>query len=160
MDPWFLLSAGVAVGLPLLHSQLAPRQPGDPDPAALVAHDGETQTDSSPSSLWQRLSDIADALQQSTPGLLFKAIIFYLDFVSDVLYAILLRESPDLVGPSNVVISVLVLPPLALSAMDLYEYYSLPERVHVGPRYGPNPQRAALMGWKGVALNLTNTRML
>ena len=30
MDPWFLLSAGVAVGLPLLHSQLAPRLPDRP----------------------------------------------------------------------------------------------------------------------------------
>ena len=134
----------------------------DPDPAARAAHDGET--DSPPPSLWQRLKDTADALQRSKSGLLFKAILFYLDFVSDVLYAILLRESPDLVGPSNVVISVLVLPPLALSAMDLYEYYSLPKKVNDGPGdFGeetPNPQRAAQMGWKGVALNLTNTRML
>ena len=139
-------------------------QLGDPDPAALV-HDGET--DSSHKSVWQQLKGTPDALQlawNSTPGLLFQAILFYLDFVSDVLYAILLRESPDLVGPSNVVISVLVLPPLALSAMDLYEYYSLPEWVFHGEAYHsnrvPNPQRAALMGWKGVALNLTNTRML
>ena len=132
-------------------------QLGDTDPAAL-AHNGET--DSSHKSAWQRLKDAAAALQQSTPGLLFKAFLFYLDFVSDVLYAILLRESPDLVGPSNVVISVLVLPPLALSAMDLYEYYSLPKEVIDGRRYVPNPQRAAHMGWKGVALNLTNTRML
>ena len=114
---------------------------------AAPAHDGET--DSSHKSRWQRLLDIADALQQSTPGLLVKAVLFYLDFVSDILYAILLRESPDLVGPSNVVISVLVLPPLALSAMDLYEYYKRPEQ-----------DRGAQMGWKGVALNLTNTRML
>ena len=123
-------------------------QLGDPDPAAL-AHDGET--DSSHKSAWQQLTDTADALQRSTPALLFKAVLFYLDFVSDVLYAILLRESPDLVGPSNVVIIVLVLPPLALSAMDLYEYY----RMEKG-----SDERAALMGWKGVALNLTNTRML
>ena len=124
-------------------------QPDDPGPAALVAHNGET--DSPHKSAWQRVKDAAKALQQSTPWLLFKAIIFYLDFVSDVLYASLLRESPDLVGASNVVISVLVLPPLALSAMDLYEYYRIDE---------DSDERAALMGWKGVALNLTNTRML
>ena len=123
----------------------APQLGDHPDPAA-PAHDGEAD-----SSLWQRLKSTADALQQSTPALLLKAALFYLDFVSDILYAILLRESPDsdLVGPSNVVISFLVLPPLALSAMDLYEYYKLPK-----------PDRGAQMGWKGVALNLTNTRML
>ena len=126
-------------------------QLGDPDPAALVAHDGET--DSSHKSALPQLKDTADALQRSTPGLLFKAILVYLDFVSSshVLYAILLRQSPDLVGPSNVVISILVLPPLALSAMDLYEYYRTKKW---------SDERAALMGWKGVALNLTNTRML
>jgi len=80
--------------------------------------------------------------------------------LSDVLYAILLRESPGLVGPSNVVIIVLVLAPLALSAMDLYEYYKLPKTVQRGDGWVLNPQRAAQMGWKGVALNLTNTRML
>ena len=138
----------------------APQLGDHPDPAA-PAHDGEADS----SSLWQRLKSTADALQQSKPALLLKAALFYLDFVSDVLYAILLRESPDLVGPSNVVISFLVLPPLALSAMDLYEYYKLPKLVlssttHVVIDLVPNPQRAALMGWKGVALNLTNTRML
>ena len=136
----------------------APQLGDHPDPAA-PAHDGEAD-----SSLWQRLKSTADALQQSTPALLLKAALFYLDFVSDILYAILLRETPGLVGPSNVVISFLVLPPLALSAMDLYEYYKLPKLVSSSSglvrNAVPNPQRAALMGWKGVALNLTNTRML
>ena len=140
---------------PQLGDHLDPAAPGP-------AHDGEAD-----SSLWQRLKSTADALQQSTPALLLKAVLFYLDFVSDVLYAILLRETPGLVGPSNVVISVLVLPPLALSAMDLYEYFKLPKLVSsssglvgIAVLMVPNPQRAALMGWKGVALNLTNTRML
>ena len=34
--------------------------------------------------------------------------------------------------------------------MDLYEYYSLPEKVFDGPSIVPNPQRAALMGWDAV----------
>ena len=116
----------------------APQLGDHPDPAA-PAHDGEAD-----SSLWQRLKSTADALQwqQSKPALLLKAALFYLDFVSDVLYAILLRENPDLVGPSNVVISVLVLPPLALSAMDLYEYYKLPKTVQRGDGWALNPQRA------------------
>ena len=88
--------------------------------------------------------------------LLVKAGLFYLDFASDVLYAILLRENPDLLGPSNVVICVLVLPPVALSAMDLYEYYKLdlgewveregPKRRKSMPQFAPNPHRPRWAG--------------
>ena len=115
---------------------------------------GDDAADGPPApSLWQRLKGYVGALPGRHPWsvLLLKAGLFYADFTSDVLYAILLRKNPDLLGPSNVVIGVLVLPPVALSAMDLYEYYTLDE---------DDELRGAQMGWKGVGLNLTNTRML
>ena len=120
---------------------------------------------------WQRLKGYVVALPDRCPWtvLLLKCGLFYADFISDVLYAILLRDNPELVGPSNVVISVLVLPPVALSAMDLFEYCKVDEGVWVEregtkgistPNYQPNLHWAAQMGWKGVLLNFTNTRML
>jgi len=104
-----------------------------------------------PKTAWQKLKGRVNALPADHPrkALLVKAGLFYADFVSDVLYARLLWEN-DLVGLFKAVIVVLVLPPVALSAMDLHEYYNAEE----------GSQRDAQMGWFGVLLNLTNTRML
>jgi hypothetical protein len=98
----------------------------------------------------------------SVISLTFKVGLYYGDFISDLLLALsLFAVGED--GLATAVIAVLAANPLALSAMDLYEYYSVSaENYYMEGEDGDidGERREDKMGWFGVMLNLTNTRML
>ena len=146
-----------------------------------AAHDNADGEEKQGTGCWAMLTEAVSAFIARHTLLRWLILVItvtiqYANFATDVRYAQILREA-GLVGLSNVVIGILLLPPLALSAMDLYEYYTTPAEVRVkdvtandmdgfdGAIYDKftterNRQRDALIGWKGVLLNLTNTRMM